>query len=212
MIKTIFFDLDGTLIDSERAFLQADAVAATVLGHNLLPDDFLPLVGTSEATTAAFITAQVGAGQLPAFLRLTREYVDAWLIAGRHVAQPAATETLRTLKARGYPLGVVTSSQLPHLRWALRATGWEGLFTWLFPYSGGAQKPAPDPYLHALAQAGVTAKTTLAVEDTPIGVAAASAAGMPVVQVTDLAPTAPEALAHFHTLAELPAWVGTHSA
>lgn len=212
MIETIFFDLDGTLIDSERAFLQADAVAAAVLGQKMRPTDFLPLVGTSEEATAAFITEHVGTAQLPTFLRLTREYVDAWLIAGRQVSQPAATRTLQTLNAQGYPLGVVTSSQRPHLQWAMRATGWEGLFTWLFPYSSGAQKPAPDPYLRALAQAGVAASTTLAVEDTPIGVAAAVAAGMPVVQVTDLAPAAPAALAHLHTLAELPAWVAAHSA
>ncbi|MCX2454774.1 HAD family hydrolase [Lacticaseibacillus nasuensis] len=209
MIQAIFFDLDGTLIDSERAFLRGDSVAAHAMGQPLPPAHFLPLLGASMQSEHDFLTALVGPA-VEQYKDQVRAYVDAWFRTAPAIALPGVSKTLATL-AQTYRLGVVTSSRLPHLQLALQQAGWTETFTWLFPYVDGPAKPDPAPYLQALAQAQLPADAVVAVEDTPLGVAAAQAAGLRAVQVVDLAQPAPAADARLNDFQALPAWLAANA-
>lgn len=207
MIKTVLFDLDGTLVDTERAFLRGNAKAAQDLGFALQPRDFLPLVGNGGDAELAFVASKVGQTNVPAFMRLTREYVDRWLTGPATIALPGAGDTLQALHDAQIKLGIVTSSGRRHLDLVLAKTGWAPLLDWTITLGGGQPKPAPDLYLEALATSHQPAATTLAVEDSGLGVQAAQAAELRVIQIKDLAPLEPFATIALPNIAAVPKWV-----
>jgi HAD superfamily hydrolase (TIGR01509 family) len=89
----------------------------------------------------------------------------------------------RLLAALALPRCVASNSHIDRVRHALTATG---LLSHLDPHIYTAAmvahgKPAPDLFLYAAAQHGVAPDRCLVIEDSPSGVAAALAAGMPVV-------------------------------
>lgn len=74
MLKAVLFDLDGTLVDTERLYLQANATAAAQLGQPLPAAAFQRLVGAGDLRQNAWLQAQFGE-TLEAFIRLSDELV-----------------------------------------------------------------------------------------------------------------------------------------
>jgi beta-phosphoglucomutase-like phosphatase (HAD superfamily) len=70
-------------------------------------------------------------------------------------------------------------------------------------------KPAPDLFLHAAATMGVKPVECVVVEDSPLGVTAANAAGMKVFGFAAMTPVEKlaSAAAIFHDMAALPALI-----
>jgi HAD superfamily hydrolase (TIGR01509 family) len=93
---------------------------------------------------------------------------------------PGARELLAAAKARGWIVAVVTSNAGARVRRWLERTELAGLVAFVVAGEDTARgKPHPDPYLAALARSACAAERSLAVEDSPQGVAAALAAGLP---------------------------------
>jgi HAD superfamily hydrolase (TIGR01509 family) len=95
---------------------------------------------------------------------------------------PDALETLGELRARGVPVAVASSSPRERLE---RTLGHVGL---AFPVSVAGDeiehgKPAPDMFLEAARRLGVPPPRCVVVEDSPAGVQAGVAAGMPTLGV-----------------------------
>lgn len=207
MIQTVFFDMDGTLIDTERLYLKSNAQTAREYGVNLPDDAFLALVGMGASDMGTWLADHVGAENVTAFIDRSEGLVSDWLAAGQGVEMPGATAMLEHLTAAGFRLGVVTAAPGEHLVDVLREMDWGRFFTWQVSSSDAPSKPAPDGYLHALKLAGTPAEATVAVEDTPLGVQAARAAGLRCLQIVDLAPASPEATAQLDSLAAVTAWL-----
>jgi HAD superfamily hydrolase (TIGR01509 family) len=93
---------------------------------------------------------------------------------------PGILETLRALKKRKC---VASSSRLERVRASLEITGLLGCFEpHLFSaFDVPRGKPAPDIFLHAAARMGVATSECIVIEDSPRGVEAAVAAGMPAI-------------------------------
>ncbi|WP_204123219.1 HAD family hydrolase [Lacticaseibacillus mingshuiensis] len=210
MIRQVMFDMDGTLIDSERLFLKANAQAATELGVPHEPTDFLPLVGTAGADGLAKMTALVGAANVPVFAERSVALVMQWVQAGVPIACPGAAALLQRLQTRGLRLVLVTSSDAAYTRTMLETAGLRDYFAAVHTRDGAKEKPDPALYLQALATPGsAPASATVAVEDTVIGVQAARAAGLRALQVVDLDAPAPSATARVNNLAEAGDWLCT---
>ncbi|MCI1985984.1 MAG: HAD family phosphatase [Lactobacillus sp.] len=210
MIANVLFDLDGTLVDTERVFLAGNVAAAQHLGLERTQADFLPLVGAAGDVEAALIAQIVGAEHVRAFTDATMAFVDERLDHGDSIALPGATALLHRLRQNGRTVGVVTSSSQHHLDQVLANTGWQQAFDCYVNLTHGRPKPAPDLYQHALQQAALSAPQTIAVEDTPVGVQSAKAAGLRCLQVPDLAPVSAEATAHFDDLDTVGQWILAH--
>ncbi|MFD1483702.1 HAD family hydrolase [Lacticaseibacillus baoqingensis] len=210
MIANILFDLDGTLVDTERVFLAGNVAAAKSLGLARTQQDFLPLVGAAGEAETALIAQIVGSANVAAFTQATIQYVDERLDHGRSIALPGADALLARLRQAGRMIGVVTSSSQHHLAQVLANTGWQQAFDWQVNLTHGRPKPAPDLYQHALKTAALTPNATIAVEDTPVGVQSALAAGLQCLQVPDLAPVSQAATAHLDDLAAAGEWIMTH--
>lgn len=169
----VVFDCDGTLADTEPLSDRAWSEALAARGYTLTPADVQAVVGRSEAATLAHLATRTDLGDLEVLRRRVRARMDVLLATELTLFDDAVT-VLRTLVARGVPVAVASSSHRDHVQRVLVAGGLLGVV----PVVVAAEdvrhpKPAPEPYLRAAAALGVPPHGCTAVEDTPVGVAAA---------------------------------------
>ena len=181
MIGLVIFDNDGVLVDSERL---ANTILADLLTEAGLPYTFEETVrdfmGGSMASMRHQAEAQLGR-PLPADLedRYHQRLFDGFA----HLQAIEGVEAvLDHLDAIGITYCLASSGTHQRIHTALTAVGFldrfEGRIFSAEDVSHG--KPAPDLFLHAAGSMGVKAADCLVVEDSPLGVAAAVAAGMKV--------------------------------
>jgi len=182
----VVFDMDGLMLDSERAITDCMARAAAAAGHQVPQAQWLELVGTGEAACRAILARRLGGEAADALLAHADALYEAVVDAGvPH--RPGIVALLDWLDARGLPRAVATSTRRPLALRKLRRAGLLDRFQAICTSSDvGAPKPAPDVYLLAASRLGVAPARCLVLEDSPIGVRAALAAGMVPVQVPDL--------------------------
>ena len=193
------FDLDGTLIDTERLLIDTCLVTLSAHGHDVPRSFILSMLGMSGAE---------GARRLSAYLnhRIDMVAFDAAWEAATHrryaqgiPAMAGAGELLAALAGRGVPRAVATNSATGSARKKLAMAGLASHFD---PHhivgfdAVAASKPAPDVFLAAAGRLGVAPDRCVAFEDSDTGVAAALAAGMVVVHVPDMAHTGPNGAHH----------------
>ena len=178
----VVFDCDGTLVDTESI---SDAALAEVLdgfGHELTDPLRAELLGRPWAHNWTVLHQRLGLTDEIAFRDAYRSaFVDRF--ASDVVLFEDAVATARHLAESGLPLAVATSSSRRHLE-AVLDLGLRELFSATVAADDTDEhKPAPAPYLLASRLLGVRPDRAVAVEDSPVGVAAARAAGMVVVGV-----------------------------
>ena len=184
--QAVIFDMDGLMLDSERALLGCLAQAGADAGHDLPEDLLLSLIGSSDAVTRQIIASRVGAESVDALLRDSYARYDG-IVAGGVPHRPGIIDLLDTLAAHGVPRAVATSTRRPLALRKLETAGLLPYFEHVATSSDVAHaKPAPDIYLLAAHKLGVAPRHCLALEDSPTGVRAALAAGMTVIQIPDL--------------------------
>ena len=106
------------------------------------------------------------------------------------MVRPGARELLAEVAAAGVPHALVTGSQRPFTEAVLASTGFR------FPVTVTGDdvsrtKPDPEPYLLAAKLLDADPEQCVALEDSPNGVASATAAGCHVVAVPTLVPVPP---------------------
>ena len=184
--QAVIFDMDGLMLDSERALLGCLAQAGAEAGHALPEAFLLSLIGSSDALTRQRIAEQVGADAVDALLQDSYARYER-LVAAGVPHRPGIIDLLDTLVVHGVPRAVATSTRRPLALRKLESAGLLRYFEHVATSSDVARpKPAPDIYLLAAARLGVEPRHCLALEDSPTGVRAALAAGMTVIQVPDL--------------------------
>ena len=186
--RAVIFDMDGLLIDSERANLDCWRAAASA--QSLALDDalWLSMVGLHEAGCAELLNDLLGRAQAK---RLTMECKQRYdrLVEGGLPLKPGARELLQDLSCLGMPMAVATSTRGERARIKLARSGIDHFFRHVVTSSDVEHaKPAPDLYLLAAERLGIAPGACIALEDSEFGVRAAAAAGLRVIQVPDLVP------------------------
>lgn len=183
-LQAVLFDMDGTICDTESAWMAAEFALARRYGAEWTSEDGLLLVGSDLLASGDYIQRRM---RLPmSAAQIVDELVDAVLstVAARGVQwRPGALELLVECNDAGLPTALVTMSYrrladaviaaMPFGRFDAVVTGDEVV-------SG---KPAPDSYLLAAQRLGVEAEACLVIEDSPTGAAAGEAAGCLVLAV-----------------------------
>jgi phosphoglycolate phosphatase len=220
-LKAVLFDLDGTLIDTAQDIARALNRALTERSLNpLSPSGVRELIGRGAPALISRALARNGVTTTDAerqqlLERFTHHY-EALHAAGQSQASsyPGVYAALSTLAAGGYRNAVVTNKHQHLAEHALELAGLRGLVTLVV---GGdrcsARKPDPAPLREACAQLGVGIPDVLMVGDSINDVAAARAAGIPVVCVPygyneGNDPHTLDCDAMIETLGELPALIG----
>jgi len=192
-IAAVVFDMDGTLIDSERIHRTALVAALAAMGLAVDEAFLYELAGLAGPAAHALIRARFGE-DFP-FETFQRHYLPHRETLGKGGAplKPGAAEALRFVTGLGLPVALATSSMrevvLAHQRRLAVLAHFDVLVT---RDDVARTKPFPDLFLAAAERLGVAAADCLAVEDSRTGVAAALAAGMMTVMVPDLAPPTAE--------------------
>lgn len=182
----VIFDMDGLMLDSERAIIGCLAQAAEQAGHDVPHALWLGMVGSSNETCRKMLAGHVGDAAAEAML--SRAYALYEVVVDAGVPhRPGIVELLDRLQALGIPRAVATSTRRPLALRKLRAAGLLHRFDAVCTSSDVQHpKPAPDVYLLAASRLDVAPGRCLVLEDSPTGVRAALAAGMTVIQVPDM--------------------------
>jgi HAD superfamily hydrolase (TIGR01509 family) len=196
VIEAVVFDLDGVILDSERAW---DAVREGLAREHGVPwsdREQRAMMGMSAPEWSGYMHETLGIPLEPA--EIDREVVRR--LSARYEARLplilGAVEAVRAL-ARRWPLGLASSSNREVIDLALAGAGLAEAFRITVASEEVARgKPAPDVYLEATARLGVPPGRSAAVEDSANGLRAAHAAGMRLVAIPNADfPPPPEALA-----------------
>ena len=198
--KAAVFDMDGLLIDSERAIMRAWLEGAQALGFSLAQADFVQVIGRAAPEGNAILTALLGSDdafrQMVAHVRATLRTDGAEPV---FPLKPGAEALLKALGDAGVPCGVASSSSVAEIRHRL---GGVDVLRHFAAITGGDEvargKPDPALYLLAASRLGVAPADCIAFEDSENGARAAQAAGIRVVIVPDLRRPADEVVARAH--------------
>ncbi|MEW2497375.1 HAD-IA family hydrolase [Streptomyces nodosus] len=183
-LQAVLFDMDGTLVDTERLWWEAVERVAAERGRTLGETDHPEVLGRPVEHTADWLAGLTGAPAPELAAALHREFADR--VRGGIVPRPGALALLDALARERIPIALVTASPRAVADTVLEALG-AGRFAVSVTADDTAHtKPAPDPYLAACRALGVDPAGCVAVEDTPTGVTSAEAAGCAVLAVPSL--------------------------
>ena len=184
----VLWDMDGTLVDTEPYWLEAERALVEAHGGAWTEDDAKAVVGTALIDSATYMREHGGVPLPP------EEIVE--LLLDRVVAlveqgvpwRPGAVELLTDLRRNHMPCALVTMSYERFVAPVLARLP-KGTFDVVV--TGDAVtvgKPHPEPYLTAAALLGVAPGDCLAIEDSNTGAKSAEAAGCTVLVVPNHVP------------------------
>jgi HAD superfamily hydrolase (TIGR01509 family) len=191
-LQAVLFDMDGTLLDSEKVWDVALDDLAESLGGQLSAYGRARMVGTPLGRSIAILHDDLG---VDADAEASGAYLlsrAAELFARPLPWRPGARELLDAVAVAGVPVGLVTSTHRGLTMLALRTLGADRFAVVVCGDDAPATKPAPDPYLMAAGQLGVTPEHSVAIEDSPVGLRAARTAGCAVLVVPNDVAIEPE--------------------
>ena len=192
MGKMMIFDVDGTLLDTERIYMRAWQEAAAGFGHTLPLEALLQTRAISTAQAEAIYRKYCGEQFelktiYPQRVRIAEEIIEK--TAAEELLMPFVHPTIDWLKERGYTIAVASSTNEAKTRSHLAHAG---LLDRIDVVVGGDMvehgKPAPDIFLLAAQLAGAQTEECLVVGDSPADVGSAKAADIPMVLIPDQVP------------------------
>lgn len=186
-IKAVIFDMDGTLVDSERVSVAAWADAGRQMGIDFPPELIHSFIGRHVTSINAQLAEVLGSEELAAEARRVHtELFDTRCVTELEL-KPGARESIDALRRVGLAVGLATSTQRHRALERLERFGLEDAFDSITCGNEVENsKPAPDIFLEAARRMDADPARCAVVEDSFNGVRAGHAAGMQVFMVPDI--------------------------
>jgi len=180
-IKAVIFDVDGVLIDSGSLHWLAYCEA---IGRGIDKMDIL----LREGMTAGEIIGEIAGLKGNELKKAVKRKHEAFSkLRGGARPSPKALDVVMKLKENGLKVAMATGTIRENVN------AWFGKDEKLFDVIVAAEdtskaKPNPEPYLMAAKKLGVPAEECVVVENAPLGIKAAKAAGMRCIAITSTLP------------------------
>ena len=178
MIKAIFWDNDGVLVDTEKLYYRANKETFKKIGVDLTEEIYIEYFLRRSSGTWHLAEAKGFSQEDISKFRNERDELYSKLLMNRNNVIDGVEETLQKLFGK-YKMGIVTSSRKEHFEIIHKKSGLLRYFDFVLTgedYENS--KPAPDPYLKALELSGCNKDECIIVEDSERGLRAAMAAGI----------------------------------
>jgi len=177
MIKAIFWDNDGVLVDTEHLYFQATQDVLGGFGIDLTARQFSEISLQAGESLFCLAKGKLSEQEMET-ARNSRNALYAELLSQKQTILPGVEEVLASLRGE-VRMAVVTSSRRDHFDLIHRRSGLLQYFEFVLTREDYMfSKPHPEPYLAALKRSGLEPKECLAVEDSERGVRAATSAGL----------------------------------
>jgi beta-phosphoglucomutase len=177
----VLFDLDGVIADTMGLHYEAWRQAFGKYGVRVTPLEIYVSEGMPSMEVGRAIVKNKGAS-------LTDEQVRQLVMEKREIyrslaakgvkAYPGVPETLRMLRENGVKLALITGSNPGSVAQVLAEAGLSDAFDAVVTGDDTPRgKPYPDPYLEGMKRLGVPPESCVVVENAPLGIRSARAAG-----------------------------------
>lgn len=183
-LAAVLFDMDGTLVDSEKVWDVGLTELAQRYGGELSARARASMVGTSMIDSMTILHQDIGQPWRDPYAstQWLEERVKELFVDGL-VFRPGAAELLAALSEAGIPMALVTATRRHLVEVALETIGRRYFDAVVCGDEVDETKPHPLPYLTAAALLNVDVRHCVAIEDSPTGAASAREAGAAVLAV-----------------------------
>ena len=185
-MSAIFFDMDGTLIDSEPLWLEAEIEIMEELGCNWDQQDQINCLGGPIDKTENYM--QDRSNNIKPFGYFTKKLDDVMeqKLSTKLNLIPNALEIINECKISEIKIALVTASSGRLMRAVLKRFP-VGIFDTTVSYDDVKRsKPDPEPYLLAAKTLGVDITNCVVLEDSLTGVQSGLSAGAQVIGIPHL--------------------------
>ena len=193
-MKLIIFDMDGLMFDTEAVAYRAYCDRCQEWGLVSDQDFYLTMTGQDMRDTCAGYRRFYGQDmKAEEFYHSVGERISEILDTEGMPIKPGLLPLLDAIEEAGIPKMIASSSDLPRIRKNLEQAGLSSRFESAVTCDDMERgKPFPDIFLAACHKQQVDPKDALVLEDSPAGICAAEAAGIPVIGIPDVLPLSQE--------------------
>ena len=178
VLKAIFWDNDGTLVDTEPLFFEATKQVLAEVGVNLSMDFYINKQLKLNISTYELAREKGVSEDKIMELKQRRNQIFMDSLEKGIEPMDGVVAVLEALENK-YLMGIVTSSRLDHFEMIMRSAGIKKYFDFIITKEDITnEKPDPEPYLLALERTGLKPEQCLVIEDSERGVVSAKAANV----------------------------------
>lgn len=195
MIKAVIFDLDGTLIDTEKHFRVNWPKAFEHFGYKMTDEQYLSIRSLGKPFVQETLKKYSGDSDFnyEKVVEYRSMLMEESLEKYGLEVKAGAEELLSYLGEKGIICAIATASPVDRSERYLKKAGILHYFDRIISARNMKEgKPSPDVYQFAVKELGLKPEECFAVEDSPNGVISAYKAGLKVIMVPDQAPAEEE--------------------